>query len=78
MTGDAGSTRKPILTLALSLRTFGVTACNRVSNGAHGNVRFHTYSIPRAQPAHHWCEAPDRRRPSSGGRGVEDAAPYGG
>ena len=60
------------------LRTFGVADFTRVSYGAHGNVRLHTYHIPRAQPAHLWCEASDRRHPSSGARGVEDAAPYGG
>ena len=60
------------------MRAFGVTDFTRVSYGAHGNVRLHTYHIPRAQPAHLWCEASDRRHPSSGARGVEDAAPYGG
>ena len=44
------------------LRTFGVTACNRASHGAHGNVRLHTYSISRAQPAHLFIRA-NRRFP---------------
>ena len=35
------------------LRTFGVTACNRVIHGAPGHVHQPTYHIPRAQPAHH-------------------------
>ena len=75
------SSRPPLRCVSAALdrlRTFGVTACNRVFHGAHGNVRRPTYAISRAQPAHLWRDAPDRRRPSSGGRGVGDAAPYGG
>ena len=60
------------------MRTFGVAECNRVSYGAPAFVFCPTYAISRAQPAHHWRDAPGRRRPSSGARGVEDAAPYGG
>ena len=74
------SSRPPLRCVSAALdrlRTFGVTACNRVFHGAHGNVRRPTYAISRAQPAHLWRDAPDRRRPSSGGRGVGDAAPYG-
>ena len=75
------SSRPPLRCVSAALdrlRTFGVTACNRVFHGAHGNVRRPTYAISRAQPAHLWREAPDRRRPSSGARGVGVAAPYGG
>ena len=86
MTGDADSARHPtsaparrcVSAAVNRLRTFGVVACNRVSHGAHGNVHLPAYHIPRAQPAHHWRNASDPRRPSSGARGVEDAAPYGG
>ena len=60
------------------MRTLSVADCTRVSHGAHGDVRRPAYAVSRAQPAHLWRDAPDRRRPSSGGRGVEDAAPYGG
>ena len=52
------------------LRTFSVTACNRVSYGAHGDVRRPAYSIPRAQPAHHLYGRTDVfRPPTPGGRG---------
>ena len=59
------------------MRTLSVTDCTRVSHGAHGDVRRPAYAISRAQPAHLWRDAPDRRRPSSGARGVGVAAPYG-
>ena len=32
----------------------GVTACNRVSYGAHASVHCPTYAISRAPPAHHF------------------------
>ena len=55
-----------------------VADCAYVSYGAHGDIRLPTYHIPRAQPAHLWCGAPDQSHPPSDVRGVEDAAPYGG
>ena len=60
------------------LHPFGVADCTRFTHGAPTSAHRPTHPIPRAQPAHHLGDAPDRRRPSSGGRGVEDAAPYGG
>ena len=55
----------------------GVADCTRVYHGASGDVLLPTYHIPRAPPTHLWRGAPDRRRPSTNARGVEDAAPYG-
>ena len=70
LTENAGYTRHPTSAPALALRTFGVTVCNCVSTGAYGNVRFHTYSIPRAQPAHRFVWASDVvLHPRPGGRG---------
>ena len=66
------------------LLTLSVADFTRVTHGAPGSVYCPTYAISRAQPAHHFVRArrlvgaPDQRRPSSYGRGVEDAAPYGG
>ena len=59
------------MTAALDrLRTFGVTACNRVSHGAHGKVHRPTYHIPRAPPAHHLGGRTHVvRQPTPGGRG---------
>ena len=52
------------------MRTFSVTACNRVSYGAHGDVRRPAYSISRAQPAHLLYGRTDVfRPPTPGGRG---------
>ena len=59
------------------LRTFGVTACNRVSHGAHGDVRRPTYAIPRAQPAHHFVRAHPRRPSSHAGRAWKPAPTVG-
>ena len=59
------------------MRMAGVNNSDHVFHGAPASVYCPAYAISRAQPAHHLGEASDRRRPSSGGRGVEDAAPYG-
>ena len=59
------------------LRTFGVAACNRVSNGAHGIVCLHTYHIPRAQPAHHFARAHPRHPSSHAGRAWKPAPTVG-
>ena len=77
MTVDAGYTCHPTSALALALRTFGVTACNCVSHVAHGNVRLHTYSILRAQPAHHFLRAHPRFPLTDAGRAWKPAPTVG-
>ena len=59
------------------LRMFGVTTCNCVSTGAYGNVRFHTYSIPRAQPAHHFFAGVLRYPSTHAGRAWKPAPTVG-